>query len=673
MKISFLAFCLFLFYTVNGQFVEPKIGKIEMTDLAMTKYDKDTTAGALFLFDKGDSKFILSPEKSFQYLYSRHCQIKIFKKSAFSIAEIRLKLYRSGKKSEELRELKAVTYNLVNGKVVKTKLDNDNIYKTSADNYLIESFAFPEVKEGSIIELSYSITSDFLYDFRGWTFQGDYPARWSQYQWEIPEYYQYRQLSKGYLRFDIDKRDQGNTVFNVTLNSEAESGFGNRTAPTVENIRVITARGILAVKDVPAFISEPNIDCEDNYKQSIEFELSSVEFPGSRPTEYTQTWESVNKQMIEDEDFGELLVKNGFVKDTVAALINNKSKDIEKAQSIYNYLQKSMKWNGTYSIWSMDGLKKPFNDHTGTSCEMNLLLTLMLQSAGLNASPVIFSTRDNGIAVSYSPTISKFNSVCSMVKIDGNVLLLDVTSKYCPFGLLPANDLNGKGRVVNRQSGDWVDMAASGKYTVNKSYSIDISADGGMAGSISGTYDGYAGLAYRNTLESEKSTADYIKKIQENTKGLTINKYSITDQENIYKPVSDTLQTEITENSELIGDKIMFRPLLFEGMDKNRYTLEDRKYPVNYSYPISDQYTFSYTIPEGYTVESLPPSVSLKMPDSSVSVSYTIKKADNKIRLEYSFNVNKILFLPDQYKALKDFYDQVVKKHAEQVILKKVS
>jgi hypothetical protein len=202
---------------------------------------------------------------------------------------------------------------------------------------------------------------------------------------------------------------------------------------------------------------------------------------------------------------------------------------------------------------------------------------------------------------------------------------------------------------------------------------MDISAEGVMTGSISGSYDGYAGLAYRNTLESEKSTGDYIKKLQENTKGLTINKYSITDQENIYKPVSDTLQTEITENSELIGDKIMFRPLLFEVMDKNRYTLEERKYPVNYSYPISEQYIFTYTIPEGYTVESLPPSVSLKMPDSSVSVSYTIKKADNKIKLEYSLNVNKILFLPDEYKALKDFYDQVVKKHAEQVILRKIS
>jgi hypothetical protein len=672
MKISFFALCLFLFVTVNGQFTEPKIGKVDMNDLAMTKYDKDTTAGALILFDSGDSKFILNADRSFQYVYSKHCQIKIFKKSAFNASEVRIKLYRSGKKSEELRELKALTYNLADEKVVKTKLDNDNIFKTTADNYLIESFAFPEIKDGSIIELSYTITSDFLYNFRGWTFQSDYPARWSQYQWEIPEYYKYRQSSRGYLPFDVDKKDEGNAVFTVKHDAEPGEGFGTRPAPTVETLKVITARGILAVKDVPAFISEPNIDCEDNYKQSIEFELSRIEFPNTAPKDYTQTWESVNRQMIEDEDFGQLLKNTDFVKDTVAALISTKTNDIEKAQAIYNYLQKRMKWDGTYSIWSMDGLKKPFNDRAGNSSELNLLLTLMLQNAGLNASPVIFSTRDNGIAESHSPTISKFNSVCSIARIEGKVFLLDITSKFCPFGLLPANDINEKGRVVNNQSGDWVDLAASGKYAVNKSYTMDISADGKMTGSISGSYDGYAGVSYRNTLASEKSADDYIKKLQENTKGLTINKYSIADQANIYKPVTDTLQTEITENAELIGDKIMFKPLLFEVTERNRYTLEDRKYPVNYNFPISEQYTFIYTIPEGYTVESLPSSVSLKMPDNSITVSYNIQKADNKIKFEYSRNVTKILFLSDEYKPLKDFYDQVVKKHTEQVILKKV-
>ena len=124
----------------------------------MTKYDKDTTAEALMLFNFGNTEFILNTDVEFQFVYSRHCQLKFFKKSAFSAGEFSVRLYKNASSKEELKNLKAVTYNLVDGKIVKTKLDNDNIYRAEGKNYTDLKFAFPEVKEGSVIELSYSIT-----------------------------------------------------------------------------------------------------------------------------------------------------------------------------------------------------------------------------------------------------------------------------------------------------------------------------------------------------------------------------------------------------------------------------------------------------------------------------------------------------------------------------------
>jgi hypothetical protein len=224
---------------------------------------------------------------------------------------------------------------------------------------------------------------------------------------------------------------------------------------------------------------------------------------------------------------------------------------------------------------------------------------------------------------------------------------------------------------VDELSGDWVNLEASEKYNENRNYTLEISPDGKLTGSITGSYDGYAGIYYRNALNAEKSSDDFFRKMQENSKGLTINKYSITDRYNNSKPVSDSLNVELTDQAELIGDKIIFHPLLFETIEKNRYTLEDRKYPVDYNYPISEVYSFNYTLPAGYKVESLPGSVTLKLPDNSISVSYKIQSSDNKIKIEYRRDVKKILFLPDEYIALKNLYDQLVKKHAEQIILKK--
>jgi hypothetical protein len=67
----------------------------------------------------------------------------------------------------------------------------------------------------------------------------------------------------------------------------------------------------------------------------------------------------------------------------------------------------------------------------------------------------------------------------------------------------------------------------------------------------------------------------------------------------------------------------------------------------------------------------MPKSVSYRLPDNSVSISYALETSDNAIRILYRRNINKLVFLPTEYKDLKEIYDQMIKKHAEQIILKK--
>jgi hypothetical protein len=655
MRLPLTIVLSFLLTLLNAQYNVPKFGKIDMSDMTMSRYEKDTAATALILFDDGNSWFDLNIDGNFQYRYVRHYRIKIFDKSALDISNISIKLYQRGANEESLSGLNAATYNLVDGKIVQTKLDKDKIYRENSRNYTTSKFALPEVKEGSIIEVTYSITSDFLYNFRGWKFQFEYPSLLSQYKYVIPEYFMYRPLSKGYLKYDVYKTENGNVTFNH---------------PNI--ITASTSETTIAIKDVPAFVPEPNIDCEDNYIQSIEFELSSIQFPGQIRKDYAQTWESVNNEMNDDEDFGLLLKADGFIKDTVDAIVRSSSSEIQNARDIYNYVQKRMEWNERYSIYAGQGLKKPFNERIGNSCEINLLLTIMMQRAGLAAEPVLFSTRGNGFAKTFYPTMSKFNSVLVKLSIEGKIYLLDATNKFCPFGVIPPSDINGRGRVVNNTGGDWAELTCAERYKVGKSYQLQISEDGVFKGFVLGFYDGYAGVDYRDELDKEKNTDDYIRKLQENINGLAITSYTISERDNIYKPLTDTFNVEINNRAEIIGDKILFRPLLFESLDKNMYTLEERNYPVDYNFPISEVCVFDYSLPEGYEVESLPESLGLKLPDNSISVVFAVQVVDNKIKVVYKRNVNKIMFLPDEYSALKEMFDQIVKKHAEEIILRKI-
>jgi hypothetical protein len=65
---------------------------------------------------------------------------------------------------------------------------------------------------------------------------------------------------------------------------------------------------------------------------------------------------------------------------------------------------------------------KAYKDKTGNVAEINLMLTAMLRYAGLNANPVLVSTRSNGIAM--FPNRTAFNYVIAAVENGGNYTLL---------------------------------------------------------------------------------------------------------------------------------------------------------------------------------------------------------------------------------------------------------
>jgi hypothetical protein len=92
-------------------------------------------------------------------------------------------LYTDGKIEENLDNLKGVTYNLENGKVIETKLESGSIFKDKLSKYYtVRKFTLPAIKEGSILEYTYVIKSDYLFNLQPWEFQGEYPRLWSEYE-----------------------------------------------------------------------------------------------------------------------------------------------------------------------------------------------------------------------------------------------------------------------------------------------------------------------------------------------------------------------------------------------------------------------------------------------------------------------------------------------------------
>jgi len=125
-KISLI---LFLFVSVaSAQKAPAKFGDIPMEDMTMKVYPLDSSASAVVLFDYGVS-YLSSTAISTGLTVERHVRIKILKKEGLDQADISILLYHEGTSAETVGNLKAVTYNMENGKIVETSLSKDGIFQ----------------------------------------------------------------------------------------------------------------------------------------------------------------------------------------------------------------------------------------------------------------------------------------------------------------------------------------------------------------------------------------------------------------------------------------------------------------------------------------------------------------------------------------------------------------
>ena len=127
-KFVFLVCILIPVFPAMAQ-EETKFGDAPIEYLEMKYYDKDSTAEAVILGDFGRTSFIYDQfNDGFLLTFTRHTLIKIFNSNGYEWANIEISLYNDSGLKEEVGSLKGFTYNLVDGKVEKTKLDRKSKY-----------------------------------------------------------------------------------------------------------------------------------------------------------------------------------------------------------------------------------------------------------------------------------------------------------------------------------------------------------------------------------------------------------------------------------------------------------------------------------------------------------------------------------------------------------------
>lgn len=660
--------CLLISSTVFAQAPKVKFGEITLAELTGSKFPSDPDAPAVILFDKGSVEQFYSKD-GFVIEYERHTRIKIFSKTAFELANQEILLDMG----DEVLQFKGACYNLEDGKIVTTKLAEENVFEEKLTPRLtLKKAAMPNVKEGSVLEFKYKLRLfQYTLPIEKWVFQHAYaPTLWSEFEASIPTFIEYRKFYQGWTSF----------YFNEDKIVEEHEAVGSSVIKYSCNYLHYSQQNVPALKpedyvaSVEDYLSQISLDIRAVYKIDVATVGSTRMIINSKSNKLNDSWESVGKDLWENY-FEDSFKKQFDPGVSLQALTAGKSSPIDKATAVFEYIGNNYQVSGKDRWWRTQSVQDLTRNKKGGPTDLNLLYINMLQKVDVPAYPVLISTRSHGRPFDFRISTRQFDRIITALMMeDSSYFLIDASAWPNPIGVLPEQALNNQGFIIqSAKVAEWIPLKSSVPDRTALVGEFEIHPDGMISGSLNFSESGHNAVKAHQGLSGH----DTLQVIKEH-----FNSVIGDGQANLIKfesgPIwnnpnfKGTFQVETSAFTQPSGDKIYLNPLLGLGLPESPFKNPDRKFGVDFGSPASLNYVFYFKVPSGYHLEETPASVKLSLGENALTFDYILDKSDPlRIKITVKNAIRKPFIPIDDYPELQNFFQAMVAKMAEKIVLSK--
>lgn len=652
LTLKLLFVCFLIHFKASAQLEKYFEKKITPEMLLEKHFPDDSSIHAMVITDIGEIKVANMDNSSVNPIeFKRSVRIKIFDKVGFEMCNQQFVLLDS---KATYSVLKGATYNLEEGKVVKSELTKEMISKEHVNkSFRLVKFTFPDIKEGCIIDFEYSTQISYI---PTWYFQRDVPVLSSEVSMWVPEFFEMRPLVTGVA--DVREQREEKRDFVVYQNGANYTFF--------EEKFVWKAAGIPAVKKEPYSLSQ------ENFYSRIDFVLASINMPGSLPQRVSVSWGDVSKRLLAEDNFGKLIHGNSLPEEVSPNdFIQKYPNELERATAIFDFVKNSIVWDGYYGKYTNDNLKDVWKTKTGNVAEINLFLIKLLKEAKIDVTPLVINTNDIVQPLELLPDPSAFNAVIALAKINEVEYKLDASQKKLPFGLLSPDYFNSKAKTIDATEERWVSTEVKEHSSITTSLYIELNADGNYNGKGVIALKGYHGLIFRNQLKDASDSISALGYLNDVLSELDIKQIKIDNFDSLNLPV----KLSFNFNSKVAfeqTDDFLFFPIVFLGkLEKNPFVTPTRENPVYFDFPVEENLILNIKLPENSIIDESPKNVNLANSDQSIRYSLTSNSLNNNLQISEKYVRKKCVFNQgDDYQGLKAFFNQIMSKQKEQIVLK---
>ena len=642
-----------------AQTLEPNLkwGKPTDAELNMTTYAPDPEAEAVVLCSQTVLRYDLS-SGSFKLNTNTKKRIKILKEEGKDHANGGISYMFNGHRSgqcEILSKLKATAFNMVDGKLVKTKMEGDMVNNEDVSKTMrLTKFTVPQVTVGTVIEVEYEIESDFFSHIDDWRAQEDIPVMYTSFDVTVPEYFDFSVDERG--SYPLEKK-----IEDTNMSISAGAGLGM--------LQCGGKRYQFFGRNLPALRQKKLLYAPQSYGERVSMELRAIMIPGRMTKHFSSDWDDVDKQLLDDDDFGGRLGKNPLKTEMQEAGVADIADPVERIMAIYRLLKDRVKWNDHYTLYA-ESAGKVLKERSGSNASINFILINMLKDAGFEAYPAVMRSRDNGF-LTIRATVKEFNTFVVAVKVGDKLSYLDGSIEDGWLDVLPDNLLVDRARIVSKDKpAEWVDLRGVSESKSRSMVKGQLQADGTLQADIQTKYTGLEAASLRHDFRTATDSATFVSELAQEL-NCEIESLALTHHHGLGPDVERNMH--VTKQYDAAGDIIYLNPWVLNVMSENPLTEEERTLPIEFPYIYTENLASVITLPEGYVVEELPKSLMIKSEDGKLSCVIASTSDGSTLSSRCQIQVGRLFFTPKEYPFVKSFLDEVYKRLQDVIVIKKVS
>jgi len=634
-----------LFLIFRASFCQENLtafGKADLNELRMKECAFEKDAGAMKLLDYQETELTFTGY-DLKISIDRRVRIKIFNKSGFDAANIIIPYIRRSRKSK-ITDISAYIYTLdTAGNIVTQKLEKNQIFREKSDDGISKvAFAFPNVSAGCVIEYRYTHNEKNSLHLEPWFLQDEIPTTVSTCRFIYPDE----------MKFDFRVISPDS----IAQNHQLRRGVMMRSFHHT---------------NIPSFRPEPLMSSVKDNLQRIEFAfIPRVGFFDFIINEQDR-WKFYNLSLLMSPFFGRHFRAPISRTEAILDSVKKISTAAEKVHFIFQQVKDSLKWDETHSFYA-DNLEEVWLNKSANSAEINLSVLNLLRKAGINAYPILVSTRNNGRTDPDFITLGQFNSVDVLVADSAGFYVLDGTQKYISYKTPPYNILNRDVFLVDTAKSKWVTI------TDNRSLmrtSITIKAELGTSGELKG--DAYISYYdYSKAIKLEEQNEKEKEKEEEDKEFIEKESAEIVIDSLVQENAEDELQPLVHKfgfsyKLSNTDDYYFLDPFFLSNFRRNPFNDTLRRTDIDLGSNQSYSLFLHLTIPDDYSIDELPQSLLIRANDSSMLFKRQIIRQDNELVFRHSFDIQRSVFDKEEYPGIREFFRKIYAVVSDQIVLKK--